>query len=88
MVRDAEGRNFRGPQVDGRSGCCYIYLNWFAREPDNQSKLFRSGEVMLEGLDLALVGMAERRGVALTCTINLTNDLGRPTTVRLSMRQS
>jgi hypothetical protein len=35
---------------------------------------------VLDGLGPDLVDRAERTGAALTCTVNLTNDRGHPTT--------
>ena len=74
--------DFRGPHVDGKRGDRLIYLNWFNRESDGQLKLFRRGKVMLEGLDPRLVEQAERTKAALTCTVNLTNEKGLPSTAR------
>ncbi len=37
-------------------------------------------KIVLDGLDPDLVDRAERTGAALTCTVNLTNDRGHPTT--------
>ncbi|HKF16930.1 MAG TPA: DUF5990 family protein [Candidatus Dormibacteraeota bacterium] len=79
--RDGE-LDFRGPQVDGKRGDRHIYLNWFNREPDGQLRLFRRGKVMLEGLDPRLVKQAEGTGSAVTCTVNLTNEKGLPSTAR------
>lgn len=82
VVRRDGQLDFRGPQVDGRRGDRHVYLNWFSREPDGRLKLFRRGKVMLEGLDASLVEEAERSGAALTCTVNLTDAKGNPTTAR------
>ena len=82
VVREDVMLDFRGPHVNGKRGDRHIYLNWFNREPDGQRRLFRRGKVMLEGLDPRLVEQAERTGAALTCTVNLTNEKGLPTTAR------
>ncbi len=79
--RDGEP-DFRGSHVDGKRGDRHIYLNWFAREPDGDLKLFRRGKVMLEGIDPRLVEAAGSAGTALKCTVNLTNDKGLPSTAR------
>ena len=72
--------DFRGPQVDGKRGDRHIYLNWLAREPDGQLRLFRRAKVMLEGIDPSLVARAESSGTAVRCTVRLTNERGQPTT--------
>ncbi len=82
VVRVDGGLDFRGPHVDGKRGDRHIYLDWFNLEPDGRLLLFRRGKVMLEGLDPSLVEQAERRGAALSCTVNLTNQKGHPTTAR------
>jgi hypothetical protein len=80
VVKKDGGLDYGGPQVDGKRGDRYIYLNWLNREPDGELRLFRRGKVMLDGLDPDLVDRAESTGAALTCTVDLTNDRGRPTT--------
>ena len=74
--------DFRGPQVDGKRGDRHIYLNWLAREPDGELRLFRRAKVMLEGIDPRLVARAESSGTAVRCTVSLTNERGQPTTKR------
>lgn len=72
--------DYDGPQVDGKRGNRHIYINWLNREVGGQLQLFRRGKIMLDGLDPNLVERAESTGAALTCTVNLTNDQGHPTT--------
>jgi hypothetical protein len=82
VVQKEDGPDFRGPHVDGKRGDRHIYLNWFAREPDGELRLFRRAKVMLEGIDPGLVARAENSGAALRCTVSLTNERGQPTTRR------
>ena len=82
IVKKDAGLDFRGPQVDGKRGDRHIYLNWLNREPAGELRMFRRGKVMLEGLDPDLVERAESTGVAVSCTISLSNDRGLPTTMR------
>jgi len=77
--RDGE-LDYRGPQVDGKRGNRHIYVNWLNREIGGHLRLFRRGKIVLDGLDPRLVDRAESTGAALTCTVNLTNDRGHPTT--------
>lgn len=72
--------DYRGPQVEGKRGNRYIYINWLNREIRGQLRLFRRGKIVLNGLDPKLVERAESTGAALTCTVNLTNERGHPTT--------
>ena len=72
--------DYRGPQVDGKRGNRYIYINWLNRETGGELRLFRRGKIALDGLNSNLVGRAESTGAALACTVNLTNDRGHPTT--------
>ena len=75
------GLDYRGSQVDGKRGNRHIYINWLNRELGGELRLFRRGKIVLDGLDPDLVDRAESTGAALTCTVNLTNDRGHPTTV-------
>jgi len=74
------GLDYRGSQVDGKRGNRHIYINWLNRELGGELRLFRRGKIVLDGLDPDLVDRAESTGAALTCTVNLTNDRGHPTT--------
>ena len=80
VAKRDRGLDYRGPQVDGKRGGRHIYINWLNREPGGELRLFRRGKIMLDGLDPNLVDRAESTGGALTCTVNLTNDRGHPTT--------
>ena len=72
--------DYHGPQVEGRRGNRYIYINWLNREIGGELRLFRRGKIALDGLDPNLVESAESTGATLTCSVNLTNDRGQPTT--------
>ena len=74
------GHDYHGPQVDGKRGNRHIYINWLNREIGGELRLFRRGKIELDGLDPNLVDRAESTGAALTCSVNLTNDRGHPTT--------
>ena len=74
------GLDYRGPQVEGKRGNRYIYINWLNREIGGQLQLFRRGKILLDGLDPNLVDRAESTGAPLTCTVSLTNNRGHPTT--------
>jgi hypothetical protein len=74
--------DFHSPHVDGKRGDRHIYLNWFNRGADGQLKLFRRGKVMLEDLDPRLVEQSRQTGSALSCSVELTNERGLPSTAR------
>ncbi len=83
VVRVGEGLDFRGPLVNGRRGDRFIYVSWGDVDDAGHFTMFRRAKIGLSAIPTDLVERAVRDGVALVCTVRLTDSKGHPRCARI-----
>jgi hypothetical protein len=77
-----DGGDFRGPQIQGRPGDRFIYLNWGDVDGEGRFAMFRRAKLMLAGVPADVLARAATAG-ALVGTLGLTDAKGRPLCARV-----
>ena len=78
-----DGRDYRGPAVQGKRGERFIYLTWGNVARPGEFEMFRRAKLMFDRIDRSLVDEAQKSGEALVATVRLTDHKGAPTCARL-----
>ena len=82
VVASTDGRDFRGPAVQGRKGERFLYLTWGDVGPDGGFEMFRRAKLMLDRIDADLMDAAVATG-SLTAVVDLTGGDGGPRCARV-----
>jgi len=75
--------DFKGPAVHGKRGERFMYLTWGNVSSDGSFEMFRRAKLMLNRADPQLVRGAERDGLHLVATVDLTDRRGGPRCARV-----
>jgi Family of unknown function (DUF5990) len=78
IVDREDGRDFRGPAVQGRRGERFLYLTWGDVGDDGSFAMFRRAKLMLADLE-PFVGNTE----SVIARVDLTDERGGPQCARL-----
>ncbi|MDW3216737.1 MAG: DUF5990 family protein [Ilumatobacteraceae bacterium] len=74
--------DFRGPEVQGKTGDRFVYLTWGEVGPDGSFEMFRRAKLMLNCVEPDLIESA-RTGGTLVADIDLTGHDGGPRCARV-----
>lgn len=85
VVRVDDGSfDFRGPLVNGRRGDRFLYLSWGDVDDAGTFTMFRRAKVALSTIPNDMIERAARDGLALACTVRLTDSKGHPRCARIA----
>lgn len=82
VVDRADSIDFRGPEVQGKSGDRFVYLTWGELGSAGRFEMFRRAKVMLNRVEPDLIESARTSGI-LVADIDLTGDDGGPRCARV-----
>jgi Family of unknown function (DUF5990) len=82
VVDRIDSIDFRGPEVQGKSGDRFVYLTWGEVESVDRFEMFRRAKVMLNRVEPDLIESARTSGTLVAC-IDLTGDDGGPRCARV-----
>ncbi len=77
VLDGANGRDVRGPYIQGGPGGRFIYLSWGTVAADGAFTLFRRAKLFLADVVPRVLAAAERSG-SLVARLSLTDAKGRP----------
>lgn len=78
VIDQADGRDFRGPHVQGKRGDRFVYLSWGEVKADGTFAMFRRAKLMLNRIDSPVIDEVLDSEIALVGTLRLTGRDGGP----------